>query len=107
MCIRDRTDDGAHIAYQVVGQGPLDLIFIPWWWNHLESQWDDPLISHFLDRLAGFARLNLARGGCSPSTPEAHPQGADTERCPVRQSGGWRGAHSVDRFGSVDCRPTL
>src|SRR5664280_1939270 len=96
MCIRDRTDDGAHIAYQVVGQGPLDLIFIPWWWNHLESQWDDPLISHFLDRLAGFARLNLARGGCSPSTPEAHPQGADTERCPgapfANREGG--GAHT-------------
>src|SRR3974390_1212830 len=54
-----RTDDGAHIAYQVVGDGPIDLIFIPRWWNHLESQWDDPLISYFLDRLAGFARLIL------------------------------------------------
>jgi class 3 adenylate cyclase len=52
-----RTDDGAHIAYQVVGTGPVDLIFIPWWWNHLESQWDDPLIGHFLDRLASFSRL--------------------------------------------------
>jgi hypothetical protein len=50
-----KTDDGAHIAYQVVRDGPLDLIFIPWWWNHLESQWDDPLISHFLDRLASFS----------------------------------------------------
>jgi class 3 adenylate cyclase len=54
-----KTDDGAHIAYQVVGDGPLDLIFIPWWWNHLESQWDDPLIAHFLDRLASFSRLIL------------------------------------------------
>jgi len=54
-----RTDDGAHIAFQVVGDGPIDLIFIPWWWNHLESQWDDPLITHFLDRLARFSRLIL------------------------------------------------
>jgi class 3 adenylate cyclase len=54
-----KTEDGAHIAYQVVGNGPLDLIFIPWWWNHLESQWDDPLIAHFLERLAGFSRLVL------------------------------------------------
>src|SRR5579864_6881047 len=54
-----RTDDGTHIAYQVVGDGPIDLIFIPWWWNHLESQWDDPLISHFLERLASFSRLIL------------------------------------------------
>lgn len=37
-----RTDDGAHIAYQVVGDGPVDLLFVPWWWNHLETQWDDP-----------------------------------------------------------------
>lgn len=34
-----KTDDGAHIAYQVVGNGPIDLLFIPWWWNHLESLW--------------------------------------------------------------------
>lgn len=54
-----RADDGAHIAYQVVGQGPTDLVFIPWWWHHLESQWDDPLIAHFLDRLAAFSRLVL------------------------------------------------
>jgi class 3 adenylate cyclase len=33
------------------------LVFVPWWWNHLESQWDDPLIAHFLDRLASFSRL--------------------------------------------------
>ena len=54
-----KTDDGAHIAFQVVGDGPLDLIFIPWWWNHLDGQWDDPLIAHFLERLARFARLIL------------------------------------------------
>ena len=54
-----KTHDGAHIAYQVIGDGPVDLVFVPWWWNHLEGQWDDPLISHFLDRLASFSRLIL------------------------------------------------
>jgi class 3 adenylate cyclase len=54
-----KTADGAHIAFQVAGDGPLDLIFIPWWWNHLDGQWDDPLIAHFLDRLARFSRLIL------------------------------------------------
>jgi class 3 adenylate cyclase len=54
-----KTDDGTHIAYQVVGEGPVDLVFVPWWWNHLESQWDDPLIAHFLTRLASFSRLIL------------------------------------------------
>ncbi|GAC1308622.1 MAG: adenylate/guanylate cyclase domain-containing protein [Acidimicrobiales bacterium] len=52
-----KADDGAHIAYQVVGDGPVDLIFIPWWWNHLDSQWDDPLVAYFLHRLSSFARL--------------------------------------------------
>jgi class 3 adenylate cyclase len=42
-----------------VGDGPSDLIFIPWWWNHLEAQWDDPLLAHFLERLASFSRLIL------------------------------------------------
>ncbi len=51
-----KADDGAS---QVVGDGPVDLIFVPWWWNHLESQWDDPPIAHFLDRLASFSRLIL------------------------------------------------
>jgi len=52
-----RTEDGAHIAYQVTGHGPIDVVFMPWWWNNLDSQWDDPLITHFLDRLASFSRL--------------------------------------------------
>ena len=54
-----RTEDGAHIALQVVGDGPVDLLFIPWWWNHLDGQWEDPLISHFIERLARFARVIL------------------------------------------------
>ena len=54
-----KAEDGTHIAYQVIGEGPSDLIFVPWWWNHLDSQWDDPLIAHFLARLARFSRLIL------------------------------------------------
>jgi hypothetical protein len=25
------------VAYQVVGDGPIDLIFVPWWWNHWKA----------------------------------------------------------------------
>ena len=69
-----KADDGAHIAYQITGDGP-DVIFMPWWWNHLETQWDDPLIAHFLDRLASFSRLILfdMRGvGLSDAVPLNH-----------------------------------
>jgi class 3 adenylate cyclase len=54
-----RSADGAHIAFQVMGTGDTDLLFVPWWWNQLETQWDDPLISFFLGRLAGVGRLIL------------------------------------------------
>jgi pimeloyl-ACP methyl ester carboxylesterase len=46
-----------HVAYQVVGEGPLDLILILGWISHLEHQWEDPSLARFLDRLAAFSRL--------------------------------------------------
>jgi class 3 adenylate cyclase/DNA-binding winged helix-turn-helix (wHTH) protein len=48
-----------HIAYQVVGQGPLDLVLVPGWVSHLESAWEHPALARFLKRLASFARLIL------------------------------------------------
>src|SRR5215470_19735903 len=46
-----------HIAYQVTGQGSLDLVLVPGGVSHLESQWDHPWSAGFLDRLASFSRL--------------------------------------------------
>lgn len=49
-----------HIAYQVVGEGPLDLVVVPGWVTHLEVQyWEEPSIARFFERLASFARLIL------------------------------------------------
>ena len=45
------------IAYQVVGDGPLDLIMVPGWISHLDHYWDNPRIARFYRRLASFARL--------------------------------------------------
>jgi pimeloyl-ACP methyl ester carboxylesterase/DNA-binding CsgD family transcriptional regulator len=47
------------IAYQVVGQGPLDVVFVPGFISNLEVLWEDPDYSHLLRRLATFARLIL------------------------------------------------
>jgi pimeloyl-ACP methyl ester carboxylesterase len=47
------------IAYQVVGQGPLDLIFVPGCLSNLEVHWEEPGFSHLLHRLAVFSRLIL------------------------------------------------
>jgi len=48
-----------HIAYQVIGDGPVDLVFVPGWITHVELSWDEPLEAAFRRRLAGFSRLIL------------------------------------------------
>ena len=47
-----------HIAYQVVGDGPVDLVFVPGWVSNVELWWEDPGWS-VLQRLASFSRLIL------------------------------------------------
>ena len=47
------------IAYQVVGDGPLDLVLVPGFASHLEMGWELPAQARFLERLASFARLIL------------------------------------------------
>src|SRR4051794_33202188 len=52
-----RTDEGVHLAYQMLGDGPIDLLFVPGYASNLYSQWLMPSYARFLDRLASFARL--------------------------------------------------
>jgi class 3 adenylate cyclase len=46
-----------NIAYQVSGDGPLDLVLVPGFVSHLENDWEEPRSAHFLDRLGSFSRL--------------------------------------------------
>jgi len=46
-----------HIAYQVVGEGPIDLVLITGLFSHIEHQWEEPSFARFLERLASFSRL--------------------------------------------------
>jgi class 3 adenylate cyclase len=48
-----------NIAYQVVGEGPIDVVLSPGAWTHLDLQWDVPPLAAFLDRLASRCRLIL------------------------------------------------
>lgn len=48
-----------NIAYQVVGDGPIDLVFVMGWVSHLEYFWREPSFARFLRRLASFSRLIL------------------------------------------------
>jgi pimeloyl-ACP methyl ester carboxylesterase/class 3 adenylate cyclase/DNA-binding CsgD family transcriptional regulator len=45
------------IAYQVIGDGPRDLVFVMGWVSHLDWMWEEPHFARFLRRLAGFSRL--------------------------------------------------
>src|ERR1051325_6758146 len=46
-----------NIAYQVIGDGPIDLVFVMGWVSHLEMFWAEPSFARFLQRLSKFARL--------------------------------------------------
>jgi pimeloyl-ACP methyl ester carboxylesterase len=48
-----------NIAYQVVGDGPFDLVYVPGWISNIEVMWTEPTVAHVLSRLAGFSRLIL------------------------------------------------
>ena len=48
-----------NIAYQVVGEGPIDLVFVIGWVSHLDYFWEEPSFARFLLRLASFSRLIL------------------------------------------------
>src|SRR5204863_6336368 len=63
-----------NIAYQVVGDGPFDLVFVPGFISHLDLQWSDPRIAGFLEKLASFSRLIMFdKRGTGLSDPVAAP----------------------------------
>ena len=59
-----------HIAYQVVGNGPIDLVFVPSWISQVEHWWSEPIVAAYFNRLASFSRLIMFdRRGTGLSDP--------------------------------------
>jgi class 3 adenylate cyclase len=54
-----RSQDGAYIAYQVFGQGDVDLLWISPWFSHLDLLWGYPPVARFHREMASFARVIL------------------------------------------------
>jgi pimeloyl-ACP methyl ester carboxylesterase len=82
-----KTVDGVHIAYQVVGEGPVDLVFVMGWTSNVEAMWEEPSLARFLSRLASFSRLILfdKRGvGLSDRVPETQLPSLETRMDDVR-----------------------
>jgi class 3 adenylate cyclase len=59
-----------HIAYQVVGDGPIDILYVPTWISQVEHLWEEPSVARYFGRLSSFARLILFdRRGSGLSDP--------------------------------------
>ena len=59
-----------HLAYQVVGTGPPDILLVDQWFGHVEAQWDVAPLAAFRERLASFGRLIMFdRRGTGLSDP--------------------------------------
>ena len=56
---QDAKSGDVHIANQVVGNGSVDLAFVPSWVSHVELIWENPVSARLLNRLASFSRLIL------------------------------------------------
>jgi class 3 adenylate cyclase len=70
-----RNTSGTTIAYQVLGDGPIDLVFLLGWPTHMALQWEHPAFAGFLRRLASFSRLILfdrPGSGMSDRGPTGH-----------------------------------
>jgi class 3 adenylate cyclase/pimeloyl-ACP methyl ester carboxylesterase len=82
-----KTSDGVHIAYQTLGNGPIDFVYVGPWVTHLEYRWELPQYASYLRRIASFSRLILfdKRGiGMSDPVPADQLPGLETRMGDLR-----------------------
>ena len=97
-----------YIAYQVVGDGPIDLVYVAGLSGQIDLRWDFPPMARFLEKLASFSRLILfdRRGfGASDPVPSGilpGRSGSDDLRAVMDAVGSERAAI----FGENDVTPT-
>jgi pimeloyl-ACP methyl ester carboxylesterase/DNA-binding CsgD family transcriptional regulator len=66
------------VAYQVVGEGAIDLVLVPGFVSHVEVAWEEPRLARFLTRLASFSRLIVFdKRGTGMSDPVETPPSMD------------------------------
>jgi pimeloyl-ACP methyl ester carboxylesterase len=79
--VRYARGDGGAVAFQAVGDGPLDLVFLPEWMNNLEMQWQDPRLARFPAHLSRFSRVvMLNMRGIGLSDPLAQAESTTIEQ---------------------------
>jgi len=103
-----RAADGVHIAYQVTGEGPVDLVFVMGWTSNIEAMWEEPNLARFLRGLASFSRLILfdKRGvGLSDRVPETQLPSMETRMDDVRAVMDAAGSERAVVFGVSEGGP--
>lgn len=67
-----------NVAYQVIGEGDMDLVLVPGFVSHVEVAWEEPRLARFLTRLASFSRLIVFdKRGTGMSDPVPSPPSID------------------------------
>ena len=97
-----------NIAYQVVGDGPIDLVLVMGWVSHLAYLWELPAMARFLGRLASFSRLILLDKRGTGMSDRVHPlptlqQRMDDVRAVMDAAGSERAALFGISEGGVMC----
>src|SRR5262245_12872934 len=54
-----KTSEGVHIAYQVIGEGPIDVVWTGWGYSNIEYAWRYPNCARFIRKVGSIARLIL------------------------------------------------
>jgi class 3 adenylate cyclase/alpha-beta hydrolase superfamily lysophospholipase len=99
--------DGVSIAYQVVGDGPVDLLMSPGHVSHLDLQWTDPGIASFLARLASFSRLIIYdKPGTGLSDPVDHLPTLEERAADIEAVLDAAGSRRAALFGISEGGPT-
>ena len=94
------------IAYQVVGDGPIDIVLVPGYLSHVELIWEIPTAVHMIERIASFARLILFdKRGSGLSDPVAGAPTLEERMEDVRAVMAAAGSEQAAIFGSSEGVP--
>lgn len=91
-----------NVAYQVVGDGPRDLVYVPGWVSNIEIMWDDPVLASVFRSLSAFARVIIfdKRGtGMSDPVPASDLPGLEERMDDVRAVMDAAGSDSATLLG--------
>jgi pimeloyl-ACP methyl ester carboxylesterase len=103
-----KTADGVHIAYQVFGEGPIDLVYVSGWISNVDLNWTYPDYARFLRRLGSFSRLIIfdKRGvGLSDRVPDKELPDLETRMDDLAAVMDAAGSRRAIIFGESDGGP--